>query len=75
MLPEQLGLAPPVIAMETLLEAVGLIVTDMELEVAEAGLAQAELEVIIQLIISPVESVLLVYVSLFVPASFPFTFH
>jgi hypothetical protein len=45
------------------------------LEVAVAGDAQAELDVITQVTICPLVSVVVVKVGLLVPAFVPFTFH
>ena len=73
--PEQVGLVPEVMAIET--EAATELVTDMvmEFDVAVDVVRQEALEVITQLTICPFVKEEVVKMALLVPAFVPFTFH
>jgi hypothetical protein len=72
-LPEQTVVAGVV----TLTDGVtdGLMVIVMDPDVAVAGDGQAAADVMTQVTIAPLVSVVVVYVALFVPTLVPFTFH
>lgn len=74
-LPEQEGLLPDVTEMDTEGATVADRLMVIEFEVAVAGLAHADEEVMTQLTMSVFANVELVKVALFVPTSAPSTFH
>ena len=75
LVPEHIGLLPVVIAIETAGTRVAFTVIVIPKLVAVVGLAQDELDVIMQVTISPFTKVVVVNVVLFIPAFTPFTCH
>jgi len=73
--PAQEGLLPLLSAILTDGVNTGFIVIEILLEVAVAGLAQANPDVMRQVTICPFVSEEVVYVALFVPTLLPFTCH
>ena len=73
--PKHIGFVPVVSAIETAGVTTGFIVIVIPLLVAVVGLAQAELDVITQVITCPLVKAVVVNVDEFVPAFTPSTFH
>ena len=73
--PLQVGFEPDVRAMDTVGVSDPVTVMVIPFEMADTGLTHEELEVITQVTVCPLVSELVVYVGLFVPTLFPFTFH
>jgi hypothetical protein len=73
--PIHIGLAPAVIAIDTDGTRVAFTVIVIPELVAVVGLAQGELDVIIQVTMSPFTKVVVVKIVLFIPVFTPFTCH